>query len=72
MNTVYIKRKQYINFRMRKLIAAFVLENAEVLLVMDARERAQFIAEGIETIVCEHYFIKDKRRIQMLNQSKAA
>ena len=74
MNTVPIRRihKQYINFHLRKLINRFIMEQAEVMVNMDVYERAKFVAEGIEQIVCTNYWIKDKRRVIQFNQSKAA
>lgn len=64
MNISYRKpaKQPYINFRMRKLINAFMIDNQSEMQQMDVHERAQFIANGVETIVCENYWIRDKRK----------
>lgn len=57
MSIVSIKRKQYINFRMRKLIYNFILENSNV-----QPEEAKKLSENIEQKIVDNYWIKDKRK----------
>lgn len=76
MNISYSKpsqKKPYINFRMRKFIHNFILENSEIMFSMTAQEKAKFISEKIESLIVENYWIKDKRKdVNYNNQSKAA
>lgn len=66
MSTVSInknKRKtNYINFRMRKLIYNFILESSVQMYSMTLEEKSRFISEKIESLVCENYWIKDKKK----------
>lgn len=74
MHVSYSKKTKppYINFRMRKLINALMLENAEKMVNMDVRERSQFIADEVEKLVCENYWIKDKRGVNKQELKKIA
>ena len=68
---VYI-RKRYINHRLRNLIKAFVLANAEFLTGVSLVEQSEFISKGVEAMVCINFWIKDKRRVETLQQQKIA
>lgn len=55
------KRKPaYINFRMRKLICEFINNNSQQIYSLHENERAQFIANNVETIVTQNFWIKRK------------
>lgn len=75
MEITYSKRREqrrppYINFRMRKLICEFINENANEIYSLNENERAQYIANNIETIVSQNFWIK--RKDIQTNKSKAA
>ena len=50
--------KQYINFKMRKLIKSKLLGNSRNLTEQEAEQ----LAEVLESSICESYWIKDKSR----------
>lgn len=52
----------YINFRMRKMIYKFIMENQVEMYSMTAEEKSRYISERIEGIVTDNFWVKDKRK----------
>lgn len=54
------KKRPYINFRLRKLINEFLTSHSNDIYSLHENERAQYIADNVEKIVSEHFWIKRK------------
>lgn len=64
------KEKHYINFRIRNIVKKFCIANAEKMKGMDEVQRAIFISEGTEELICMEFWVKQKQKNNL--QSKAA
>lgn len=65
-------RPPYINFRIRKLIYLFFMDNQVEMYSMNQKEKSIFVSEKIEQILCDNFWVKDKRKTEHAQLKKTA